>query len=128
MHKWIMIVGVFFSMFSVILGAFAAHALKERLTDYSLNVFQTGVQYQSIHGIALLLCGLFAVQLKYQSEHTSTWITLAALLFILGIICFSGSLYGLALTSQKWFGPITPIGGVFFILGWICFLVAIVKS
>ncbi|MFT6733755.1 MAG: uncharacterized membrane protein YgdD (TMEM256/DUF423 family) [Polaribacter sp.] len=128
MHKWIMITGVGFSILSVILGAFAAHALKERLTEYSLNVFQTGVQYQSIHGIALLLCGLFATHLKNQSEQTFTWLTLTASLFILGIVCFSGSLYGLALTSQKWFGPITPIGGVFFILGWICFLVAIVKS
>jgi len=128
MHKWIMIAGAVFSVLSVILGAFGAHALKERLSEYSLSVFQIGVQYQSIHGIALLLCGLFALQLKSQSEQVSTWITLTASLFILGIICFSGSLYGLALTSHKWFGPITPLGGLFFILGWACFVVAIIKS
>lgn len=123
-----MTAGAGFSMLSVILGAFAAHGLKSRISEYSLGIFQTGVQYQSIHGIALLICGLFAFQLRTQNEQVSTWIMLTSSLFILGIICFSGSLYGLALTGNTWFGPITPLGGLFLILGWACLVVSILKS
>ena len=128
MHKWLMISGTIFLMFSVILGAFAAHGLKSRISEYSLGVFQTGVHYQAIHGIALILCGIFAFQLNNQFNQTPFWINLSAILFSFGILLFSGSLYALALTSQKWLGPITPIGGLFFIAGWCCFAIGIFKS
>ena len=127
MHKWIIISGASFALTSVMLGAFAAHGLKNRLDDYALGIFQTAAQYQMTHGLALILCGLFAYQLN-QSQTSAFWINISAVCFIIGILFFSGSLYGLALTGQKWLGPITPIGGLLFILGWIGFVVAVVKS
>jgi len=131
MHKWILICGAGLALLSVILGAFAAHGLKNKLDEYSLNVFQTAVQYQMVHGIALILCGLFAMQLKRLSvqgfDVGYLWVNISAISFIVGILLFSGSLYGLALTSQKWLGPITPLGGLLFIFGWIAFIVAATK-
>ena len=127
MHKWMMILGSLFAVTSVALGAFAAHGLKSKVDEYALGVFQTAAQYQMTHGIGLILCGLFAFQLK-QSNVELTWLKVAAVCFAFGILFFSGSLYGLALTSQKWLGPITPLGGLLFIIGWICFAVSVVKS
>jgi uncharacterized membrane protein YgdD (TMEM256/DUF423 family) len=121
-----LISGAGFALLSVILGAFAAHALKNRLDEYSIGVFQTAVQYQMSHAIGLLFCGLFAAQLS-QNDLSSPWLSATAVCFTLGILFFSGSLYGLALTGQKWLGPITPIGGVFFILGWIALIISVLK-
>ena len=127
MHKWMLVSGGAFALVSVILGAFAAHGLKSRIDEYSLSVFQTAVQYQVTHGVALILCGVFAWQLQ-QSQVQSNWLNTASVFFALGIILFSGSLYGLALTGQKWLGPITPLGGLMFIVGWTSFIIAAVKS
>jgi len=127
MHKWILISGAGFALTSVVLGAFAAHGLKNRLDEYALGVFQTAVQYQMTHGIALILCGLFAFQLQ-QSQYSLFWLNISAISFIVGIIFFSGSLYGLVLTGQKWLGPVTPLGGLLFIVGWIAFIIAVVKN
>ncbi len=127
MHKWMLISGAIFALTSVLSGAFAAHGLKSRLDEVALGIFQTAAQYQMTHSIALILCGLFAFQLQ-QNQSSSFWLNLSALGFVLGIVFFSGSLYGLALTGQKWLGPITPIGGLLFILGWLSFVIAVVKS
>ncbi len=97
----------------VIAGAFAAHALKERLDPASLNAFEVGVRYQIYHAIALL--GLCAVPL-----WSSRWIRCAGWSWLIGVLLFSGSLYGLAFTDWKWLGPVTPLGGVAFIVGWVC--------
>ncbi|MDC5703540.1 DUF423 domain-containing protein [Vibrio europaeus] len=106
----------------VALGAFAAHGLKKMLSPYLIEVFSTGVQYQFIHGIAILLCGvLLGLKLPLKSQK---YFSLAAVCFIIGILCFSGSLYALALTGIKWFGPITPLGGLTFMLGWGLFVYA----
>ena len=99
-------------MLAVILGAFAAHGLKNQLPENLLATFQTGVTYQMYHALAALL-----VVLLYKSAP-STLLVWAGGAFLLGIVLFSGSLYALALTQIKWFGPITPIGGVCFIVGW----------
>jgi len=127
MYKWMIISGAFFALTSVLLGAFAAHGLKNRLDEYAISIFQTAAQYQMTHSIAIILSGLFAFQIQ-QNPSSSFWLNMAVLGFIIGIVFFSGSLYGLALTGQKWLGPITPIGGLFFILGWACFITAVVKS
>ena len=101
---------------AVMLGAFAEHGLKAVLPEYLLSVFETGVQYQFIHTLAILACGaLLQVKLGAKSQN---FFFMAAICFIIGILCFSGSLYGLALTGIKWFGPITPFGGLLFIIGW----------
>ncbi|MFB9214598.1 DUF423 domain-containing protein [Vibrio sinaloensis] len=106
----------------VALGAFAAHGLKKTLSPYLLEVFNTGVQYQFIHALAILLCGaLLLIKLPSKSQK---YFFLAAICFIIGIFCFSGSLYALAITGIKWFGPITPLGGMTFMLGWGMFVYA----
>ena len=96
---------------AVALGAFAAHAMKADFEPAQVKTFETGVRYQMYHALALLACAaLQAHGLRCRA---------AILLFSAGTVLFSGSLYGLALTSAKWFGPITPIGGVAFLLGWV---------
>ncbi|MFC1236042.1 DUF423 domain-containing protein [Vibrio sp. F74] len=104
----------------VALGAFAAHSLQSMLSDYFIAVFKTGVQYQALHTLAVMAC---AILLRFNSnEKVQKGLFRAAICFIIGILCFSGSLYGLALTGMKWFGPITPIGGVMFLIGWVFFV------
>lgn len=108
--------GALFAGLAVALGAFAAHGLKHHLDDYQLTIFETGVRYQMYHGLALLLCGALG---------TAGWRTgKAAVAFVAGIVLFSGSLYGLALVQWKWLGPVTPVGGVAFLIGWLLLVVA----
>ena len=126
MHKWMIITGALFSLTSVVLGAFAAHGLKNILPEVSITVFQTATQYQMFHGIALILCGIFSLQLQ-QTKTNTYWLNVAAVCFLSGILFFSGSLYGLALSGPGWLGPITPVGGLLFIIGWASLALAAVK-
>ncbi|HOL93810.1 MAG TPA: DUF423 domain-containing protein [bacterium] len=103
----------------VILGAFAAHGLKDRLEPRMLEIFQTGVHYQMIHALALL-----AVSLAGSRLWPGSWTAGACGAWTLGILVFSGSLYLLAVTGIRWLGAITPIGGVAFIAGWIMLALA----
>ena len=96
---------------AVLLGAFAAHGLKNTLSAEALAVLQTGVQYQFIHALALLVVGVLA------HSFTSRALTLARVFFTLGVVLFSGSLYVLVLTPLNP-GFITPIGGTLLVLGW----------
>ena len=122
MIKIVLLTGVFFSMLSVVLGAFAAHGIKGKISTDMMAVFQTGVQYQFYHALALILIGLL---MKQMPSPLLLW---SAGLIAVGIVFFSGSLYMLALTGNKVFGPITPLGGLFFIIGWVLMFVSIVKS
>lgn len=106
----------------VILGAFGAHALKSTLTAAQLQTWQTAVQYQFIHVLALLLCAIIIRQWGASIALSS-----AAVAFAIGIIFFSGSLYWLALGGPKWLGPITPLGGLTFIVGWLSLAFAALK-
>ncbi|HEX7756767.1 MAG TPA: DUF423 domain-containing protein [Niabella sp.] len=127
MHKLYLGAGAAIAGLGVILGAFGAHKLKEIAPD-SVPAFQTGVQYQMYHAIALLLVAI--VYEKFPVRMLS-W---AGALFLIGILFFSGSLY--ALTALKATGKvglggvgiITPIGGLFFIAGWVCFLLGVIKK
>jgi uncharacterized membrane protein YgdD (TMEM256/DUF423 family) len=122
--RWILIAGALFAVVAVIIGAFSAHALKTILDQYSLNILETGARYQMYHAFALLICGLLILTNTLPYD----WIVRAAKTFIFGIFLFSGSLYCLALTSIKWFGAITPIGGTGFILAWCFLMVAVLKA
>lgn len=108
---------------SVAGGAFGAHALKGQLTETALGSFETGIRYQMYHALALLLVAL----LIKQSPNVSL-LTVAGWCFIAGIVLFSGSLYGLSLAGIKALGPVTPLGGVAFIAGWICLAIASSKA
>ncbi len=99
---------------SVVLGAFGAHALKGTLTGARLATFETAVHYQMTHSLGLLLVGVLMLVVGVKTP----WLT-AAWSFAVGICLFSGSLYGLALLGWRWLGPVTPIGGALFIVGWL---------
>ena len=102
-------------MLAVALGAFGAHALKSRLDDYALGVFQTAVQYHFYHSLALLAVGIIALnQPQAALLRSSGW------LFLTGIVIFSGSLYLLSISGIRWLGAVTPLGGLAFIAGWGC--------
>ncbi|MAD88753.1 MAG: hypothetical protein CMK64_03550 [Pseudoalteromonas sp.] len=119
MTKLFLLIGSAYCMLSVILGAFAAHGLKKHASEYAVDIFKTAAEYQMFHGLALILVAMLIKQgLKLNA---SGW------LFTFGTILFSGSLYLLALTEWRFLGPITPIGGVCFILGWLLLMIKAAK-
>ncbi|HEY5541848.1 MAG TPA: DUF423 domain-containing protein [Candidatus Binatia bacterium] len=112
MDRFFFTAGAIMAFLAVALGAFGAHALKNRLTPDMLDIFEVGVRYHMYHAL-----GLFAV-----AWATSRWpesnVTAAGWAFIVGIIIFSGSLYILSMTGMRWFGVVTPLGGLAFLIGW----------
>ena len=120
--KWLLSFCGLSGLTSVMLGAFAAHVLKGHLSAELFSVFETGVLYQFIHTLAVLGCG--GLLLANVGKKSQKYFFIAAICFIIGVFCFSGSLYALALTGIKWFGPITPIGGTMFMAGWCLFFFA----
>lgn len=128
MQKTFGIIAAVYGALAVILGAFGAHALKEKLDAYQLEIFNKGVQYQFYHVIAL-----FAVVFLAEKIQPKT-LTFAGWFFSVGILFFSGSLYLLATRSLMGtdtltpiLGPVTPLGGLCFIIGWILLLVSFTK-
>jgi len=110
---------------SVMLGAFGAHSLKDRLTEKSLDTFHTAQFYQFMHSIALVLVGFLILKL---GEDASKRLHKAGWFFTAGIVLFSGSLYGLALGGPRFLGPMTPIGGLCFMTGWFLLAFSIPKK
>lgn len=108
---WIKL-GQLFMFTGVALGAFGAHALKEKLSEYYLGVYQTGVLYQFIHALALFVVAWLS------TVSSDPKIAVAGSFLVAGIILFSGSLYVLALTQIRLFGAVTPLGGLSFLIGW----------
>jgi uncharacterized membrane protein YgdD (TMEM256/DUF423 family) len=119
MNKSFLSIAALLGALSVVLGAFAAHSLKRMATEETVEVFQTGVRYQFYHVFALLMVALLS------EKFSNKWMTWAGNCFIAGIILFSGSLYLLtalkiaATANARFVGVITPVGGLFFIAGWI---------
>jgi len=109
-QNWI-VVGSLSGALAVVLGAFGAHALKERLSPADLDVWHTAVLYQALHALALLAAG--ALGARTGRGAAAGWA------FLAGSVLFSGSLYGLALGGPNILGPITPLGGLAFVLGWL---------
>ena len=114
MERLFLIMGSLSAFFAVALGAFGAHGLRNRLSLEMLNAFEVGVRYQLIHAIALLAVAWAG------TRWPTTLVAAAGWLFLAGTIVFSGSLYLLSLTGQRWLGAITPIGGTAFLGGWLC--------
>jgi uncharacterized membrane protein YgdD (TMEM256/DUF423 family) len=127
-HKTSLVLGAVFSMLSVVLGAFGAHALKQVLSPELLQTFETGVRYQFYHSFALLICGIVYAYYPVKAMR------IASNLFTVGIVLFSGSIYALVtLKSQgqvglAGIGILTPTGGLMFILAWIFFILGVVKK
>jgi len=127
MYKTAITLGAAFAGLGVVLGAFGAHALKKILAPEQLVSFETGVRYQMYHSFALILAGILFHLVP------SGQLRMAVIFFTVGIVLFSGSIYALTLLKAKGavglggVGILTPIGGVFFILGWIMLLVGALK-
>jgi uncharacterized membrane protein YgdD (TMEM256/DUF423 family) len=101
-------------------GAFASHALREKLTERALEIFETGARYQMYHSLALLLVAV----LLSRAEASQTLLISSGSAFLVGIALFSGSLYALSLSGIKGLGAIAPLGGVAFLVGWSCLAIA----
>ncbi len=115
-----------FGIVGIILGAFGAHALQETLVaNGKLEVWKTAVDYQMIHSVGLLFLGW--VLHSSDIDLKNNWLQRSFWCWVIGIFLFSGSLYGLSVGGPKILGPITPIGGVLFILGWACIIPATKK-
>lgn len=129
MMRGFLIAGALFGATGVLLGAFGAHALKTRLTPEALSSWDTAVTYQLFHALALLILGLGAKSLAAAAQSTAyAAIGVAGTSWIVGILLFSGSIYVLAIGGPRFFGPITPLGGLALIVGWVSLLVAAIKQ
>ena len=123
--KGSIISGVIHGFLAVALGAFAAHGLEEVLDDYGTGIWDTAVQYQMFHAAALVLVGILMARPLFGDVKQ---LKVAMFCFNAGIFFFSGSLMVLALTGIKVLGAITPIGGVFFLIGWVMIILTAVKK
>ena len=117
MKELVLTFGGVFGTLAVIFGAFGAHALRRRLSEEQLKSFETGVRYQMYHSIILILCGIIFPFIEI-SQIFMAWF------FLLGTIFFSFSIYGLVLSAARGnkisiLGPVTPLGGLLLVLGWI---------
>ncbi|GGH23340.1 DUF423 domain-containing protein [Sphingobacterium alkalisoli] len=126
MNKQIILTASFLGLIAVILGAFGAHGLEGKISEYHLETWKTANQYHFYHTLALLFLSTF-------SRAKSPSIRVSYIAFTAGILLFSGSLYVLSIRSlfdieiASWLGPVTPIGGLFFMTGWIGLFVAAIR-
>ena len=122
MVKMFAILGSLSALAGVALGAFAAHALKDKLPPDLFNVFEVGVRYQLYHALGLFVVAWAAAQFPSTAASMTGW------LFVAGTVMFSGSLYALALSGVRALGAITPLGGVAFIGGWVALAIAVLRA
>ncbi len=120
--RFSLIAGALFMGSGVVLGAWGAHGLESFLGHSNTSSWETGVLYQLVHGLALLLVGILLGQ---QYSQQLRWVSG---LIAAGVLLFSGSLYLLTLGGPGWLGPITPLGGVCLISGWLLMVFLLVRS
>ena len=118
--------GTILMVIAIILGAFGAHALEARLTPDQLDTFETGVRYHFYHALSILIIALLSQQ------RTGLGLSLPVLLIVLGVICFSGSIYLLATRDLHglpvgFLGPVTPIGGSLLIIAWVIITIRLLR-
>lgn len=120
--KLFLIIGSISGALAVMIGAFGAHGLKEKLSEKMLANYMTGVEYHFYHTFAILAVGLIALHIQPKLLAASGWS------FVIGIVLFSGSLYAMAPTGITKLGAITPIGGLAFIIGWVLLTIAVIGA
>jgi uncharacterized membrane protein YgdD (TMEM256/DUF423 family) len=120
MKSSLLAAGAINAALAVAAGAFGAHGLRERIDQRALDVFETGARYHMLHALGMILCAIIAMS-GANGARTAGWILQA------GIVLFSGSLYLLALTKAP-VGPVTPIGGLAFLVGWIWLAVTALRG
>ena len=118
MDRRFLLLGALSAFAAVAAGAFGAHALREHLSVELLAVYETGARYQMYHALALIGVGVVRSEVPGRLSAAAGWC------FVWGTLLFSGSLYLLALTGITWLGAVTPLGGVCFLAGWVCLMVA----
>lgn len=119
MERLFLGIGALSAFIAVAAGAFGAHALRDRLTPEHLAVFETAARYQMYHALGLLAV---AWAVTRWPDSLAVW---AGWLFVAGTVLFSGSLYILALTGVRWWGAVTPVGGVALLAGWLFLVLAV---
>lgn len=124
-HRTILLTAGILGATGVALGAFGAHALRGELLEHGTkDAWETGVRYHLLHAVALLALGTWQKQAA-DADKVVGW---TARLWTIGVVLFAGSLYGLALGGPRWLGPVTPLGGLAFIAGWIGLIAAAVSK
>jgi uncharacterized membrane protein YgdD (TMEM256/DUF423 family) len=118
--RWLLL-GALGGFLTVALGAFGAHGLEGRLTAQAMGWWHKAVAYQGLHALALLTCGLLGLHTRHAALSVAGWA------FAAGILLFSGSLYLLALSGERWLGAVTPFGGTAFLVGWGALAVAALR-
>lgn len=119
MARVYIIIAAISGFLAVIIGAFAAHGLKKILAPDMIEIVKTGVQYQMYHALALMVVAFLLMQ-----KPASVGLKAGGWAFILGSLMFSGSLYALAMGAPRWLGPVTPLGGLCFLVGWVLLAIA----
>ena len=120
----LLVIGAVLAFLGVVLGAFGAHALKEKFPEPRYEqIWNTAVQYQMYHALGLILLGILSMDALFGSSSLLSW---AGYLMIAGVVFFSGSLYVLSVTGVKKLGAITPIGGLLFLVAWILLFVEVI--
>jgi uncharacterized membrane protein YgdD (TMEM256/DUF423 family) len=114
MDRLFLSIGACSAAISVAAGAFGAHALRPRLTPEHLAIFETAARYQMYHAVGLFVVAWALARWPGALPQWAGW------LFVAGTLLFSGSLYTLALTGIRWLGAVTPLGGLAFLIGWVC--------
>jgi uncharacterized membrane protein YgdD (TMEM256/DUF423 family) len=128
MHKTYLIWGALLAGLAVILGAFGAHGLKKFVEPETIITYQTGVQYHFYHAFALIIAGMLYERFQNNYIHFS------GMFFLAGILLFSGSLYAFACLKAmnkpvlSFLGPLTPLGGLLFIAGWILLVIGLLRK
>lgn len=118
------VAGAVYAFLAVAFGAFGAHALKDVLTEHYAKIWETGVQYQMFHAIGLIVIGIL---MSKSLIGPKSLLSKAGIMMFIGVILFSGSLYVLSVTQINILGAITPIGGVLFLIAWVCVILAGLK-
>ena len=122
MDRTFAVLGTLSAAIAMALGAFGAHVLRGRVTPELANVFEVGARYHMSHALGLIGVAWMATRWPGAATNAAGW------LFVAGTILFSGSLYVMTLTGQRWLGAITPLGGLAFILGWLALAWRIVRG
>ena len=122
-----LIIAACYGASGVALGAFGAHGLKNHLSAVGLETWQTAVSYHLLHALALLVAGLWLRFAEVAGQAHPAPLVVAGWSFAAGVLLFSGSLYALALGGPRLLGPVTPLGGVAFIVGWLALLWAALR-
>jgi uncharacterized membrane protein YgdD (TMEM256/DUF423 family) len=121
-EKRLGVIACFFGFSGILLGAFGAHALKEKLPVEMLSIFETAVRYQMYHVVPLFFLSMNLKGTMSKSIAFSAWF------FVIGVVIFSGSLYTLALSGVKAWGAVTPLGGLALMIGWLFLGIGIIKT